>query len=667
MTQHARHTHARASGARHAARLRSRSIAAATLLLPVIVGLLVGALTETPSGAASLKPPVRGLVDRAHYSSSSFVSGFVVNARWADIQPAKGGAIVHPNAIDTAINQAQTTGKTFKIRVTAGVDSPGWLKTATGGAVTLYAPGSGTLAGTAPRWWTPAMNTAYDDLQAKLAATYDSSPYVQEVTVDECMGVFAEPYLKDASDSRNVANLRSAGYTDTADRSCLSHEIVAHQVWQFTRSNLSFNAYQDITSTRVKPDMTFTLAQMSYCRQVLGPRCVLSNHSLSSSRISDPQFSQIYDKMKASGPPTDFQTATAAKIGDWTTVLSYALSVGANNVELPAGYTNWSSSTLTTYDQKIAANAVDAGSGTSSDPNATTSPTPTPSSTSPTPTPSSTSTTPPPSGAVTKTVVIWEENNSYKSIYGNSEMPYLNSLANTYGRAGVAECCSPSLPNYLNQVYGSSFGITDDKPPSAHTVPGPSIYDQVPNALAFAESMPSNCYKGNGTQTDSNGNGWYATRHNPWTYENTATKCSTNDRPFTQSNPANLVNAVNAGLPRFTSITPAICNDLHKGTCQFASGQDYYTRADAWLKKIVPLIQAGPDWKAGNLAIWIAFDEGGADPTTLATIAAPGLHNKDAGNNWTQTQMLATWQDVAGVGRIRGTVGATSLKAALGL
>jgi len=157
------------------------------------------------------------------------------------------------------------------------------------------------------------MNTAYDDLQAKLAAAYDTNSFVQEATIDECMGVYAEPYLKDATNATNVTNLRNAGYTDAADKSCLSHEIVAHKVWHYTRSNLAFNPYQDITASGVKPDLAFTLSQMSYCRQALAGMCVLSNHSISSTRITDASYSKIYNQMKASGPPLDLQTATAAK------------------------------------------------------------------------------------------------------------------------------------------------------------------------------------------------------------------------------------------------------------------------------------------------------------------------------------------------------------------
>src|SRR4051794_162588 len=234
MPHHARHAHAVAAFGPHDALLTPRRLAPLMLSLTLLVGFIVGAVAISPSRAAtvtSTKAPVRGLVDPAHFSSAGYVSGFVVNARWADIQPTQGGPIVHPNAIDNAISQAQSSGDTFKIRVTAGVDSPSWLETATGGAVTLYNPSSGSLAGTSPRWWTPPMNTAYDDLQAKLAAAYDTNSFVQEATIDECMGVYAEPYLKDATNATNVTNLRNAGYTDAADKSCLSHEIVAHKVW----------------------------------------------------------------------------------------------------------------------------------------------------------------------------------------------------------------------------------------------------------------------------------------------------------------------------------------------------------------------------------------------------------------------------------------------------
>ena len=117
---------------------------------------------------------------------------------------------------------------------------------------------------------------------------------------------------------------------------------------------MAFNPYQAIQPDgSVKQDMAYTLSQMDYCRQVLGPRCLLANFSLSSSRITDTQYGVMYKHMLALGGAYNFQTATAAKIGSYTTVLAWAASVGAKSVELPTGYTSWPVATLASYASKM--------------------------------------------------------------------------------------------------------------------------------------------------------------------------------------------------------------------------------------------------------------------------------------------------------------------------
>src|SRR5205823_6322297 len=72
-------------------------------------------------------------------------------------------------------------------------------------------------------------------------------------------------------------------------------------------------------------------------------------------------------------------------------------------------------------------------------------------STAPSPAPAQ---SPPPSGAP-HIMVIVEENNSYNAIVGNSQLPYINSLASQYVLLtnwwGVSH---PSEPNYLAMVSG---------------------------------------------------------------------------------------------------------------------------------------------------------------------------------------------------------------------
>ena len=111
------------------------------------------------------------------------------------------------------------------------------------------------------------------------------------------------------------------------------------------------------------------------------------------------------------------------------------------------------------------------------------------------PTPTSTS-NPPPAAASSAAgaapgkalvVVEEEENHSHSSLL--SGMPYLASLADTYGRTGAYQAVAhPSLPNYLAIIGGSTFGVTDDQPPADHPVPGARVLDLAIATAATAEA-----------------------------------------------------------------------------------------------------------------------------------------------------------------------------------
>ena len=130
---------------------------------------------------------------------------------------------------------------------------------------------------------------------------------------------------------------------------------------------------------------------------------------------------------------------------------------------------------------------------------------------------------------VTKVLIFVEENHSLAQM--QSGMPYAYSLAQQYGYATHYQAIThPSLPNYLAIAAGSTFGIADDNPPSAHPLSGSTVFGQAwaagRTAKTYAQSMSANC------QLTSSGN--YAVKHNPWTYF-TATyersHCKTYDVP----------------------------------------------------------------------------------------------------------------------------------------
>lgn len=314
-----------------------------------------------------LKPPVQGLLDRHHTPKSGHtgdVKNFVVDTSWASVQPQQGGPVVHPNDIDSAISYARATGMGLKLRIRAGIDAPEWAKHIGGDPVPFYYTEStkahaGKPAGTVGHFWNPAYGAAYEDLQVKLAALYDDVPQVQTVVVTRCQTIFSETYLRNTRDPRSAAGLLKAGFTRAADDVCHNEQITAHKVWQHTRSEVTFNAYQAIqpNGSRVL-DVAYSLSQMDYCRATLGPRCVLANYSISERRSAADGYGKIYDHMAALGAPIAFQTATSAKIGDWQATLGWAAGMGASSVELPTGYDSWPAPILGRYAEELTANSV---------------------------------------------------------------------------------------------------------------------------------------------------------------------------------------------------------------------------------------------------------------------------------------------------------------------
>ncbi|HWF25902.1 MAG TPA: alkaline phosphatase family protein [Solirubrobacteraceae bacterium] len=203
------------------------------------------------------------------------------------------------------------------------------------------------------------------------------------------------------------------------------------------------------------------------------------------------------------------------------------------------------------------------------------------------------------STATNYTHVIWimMENHSYGDIIGNTaQAPYINSLAGECGLAtNYHNISHPSLPNYIAATSGLPLAslkpFTNDCGPSHKcSTSAPSIMSQTSSWKAYEESMPSNCYRKN--------RGEYAVRHNPGPYYTSLTSCATNDVPYTR-----LAGDLAGGnLPAFSFITPNLIDDMHDGTI---------AQGDSWLAANVPAVLGSPEYQAGNVAIFITWDEGG--------------------------------------------------------
>jgi hypothetical protein len=190
---------------------------------------------------------------------------------------------------------------------------------------------------------------------------------------------------------------------------------------------------------------------------------------------------------------------------------------------------------------------------------------------------------------------VWMENQSYSSIIGSPQAPYINSLATSCGLAtNYHNITHPSLPNYIGATSGLPLAgllpfVTDCSPSATCSTAAQSIFSQADSWKAYQESMPSNCAKAN--------SGQYAVRHNPPPYYTTLSGCSTFDVPYTQL----ASDLTNDTLPAFSFVTPNLVNDMHDGTI---------AQGDAWLAQNLPQIFNSKAYQDGEVALFLTWDEG---------------------------------------------------------
>ena len=262
-------------------------------------------------------------------------------------------------------------------------------------------------------------------------------------------------------------------------------------------------------------------------------------------------------------------------------------------------------------------------------------------------------------GAPVKALVVVEENHSQSSV--SSGMPYLASLADTYGQTSAYQAVAhPSLPNYLAIIGGSTFGVTDDRPPADHPVPGASVLDaaiaESATAKAYIEDMPGPCTLVSG--------GDYAVKHNPWAYFADQTdrgNCQNFDVPAGTPTGGALHDDVQAGtLPTVGLLIPNLCHDAHN--CPLGT-------ADAWLQQWLPVLMQGPDYLAGRLAIVITFDEddNSGDNTVLTTVIARTVHHVSAATPLTHYSLTRYLAELTATPPPAEAATAASLGTAFGL
>jgi hypothetical protein len=152
-----------------------------------------------------------------------------------------------------------------------------------------------------------------------------------------------------------------------------------------------------------------------------------------------------------------------------------------------------------------------------------------------------------------------------------------------------------------------------------------------------------------GSQVKSSITDQYADRHNPFIYFHSITGnaklCDQDVVPLgTESASAGTLtykghladDLKHAGTtPKFSFITPNLCDDGHDATCagvnDAGSTTGGLTGADDFLKTWMPLIFNSPAYRSGSMLVMITFDEGNVTDTTTGGNEQPGPNSANPG------------------------------------
>jgi hypothetical protein len=216
---------------------------------------------------------------------------------------------------------------------------------------------------------------------------------------------------------------------------------------------------------------------------------------------------------------------------------------------------------------------------------------------------------------IRKVMWIFMENTSYGQragqIPGNASAKYIDRtlIGHCGSTSDYHAVTHPSFPNYLAATSGGLHGGG-----GVHNYRVRSIFSQVdPSWRSYQEFMPMRCDRIAQSGTPAVGH-YYVSRHNPAAFyksDPVGSDCQRFDRSLGSSTSGALLRAVTSGrLPRFSLITPGLCDDMHRLPPGVTGCANPAAAGDAWLATWIPIITAGRDYRRGHLVIDIAWDEG---------------------------------------------------------
>jgi phospholipase C len=224
-------------------------------------------------------------------------------------------------------------------------------------------------------------------------------------------------------------------------------------------------------------------------------------------------------------------------------------------------------------------------------------------------------------------LIVMENHSAEEALRGSftASLAAKYSVANNYH--GVSH---PSVPNYLALTSGSTWGVHDD---SYYNLPKQDLGTQLTTANVTWRAYMEGLVDGDCINSPVP----YDPGHNPFAYYGGA--CPSNVVPLSAQ-----ASDLASSTPRFSWITPDMCHDTHN--CAVSTGDD-------WLRQEVGAITASGAWKSdGVLFITWDEDDNSTDNHVLTLVVTPNQAHHTSSQMYTHYSLLATIEDLLGVGRL---------------
>ncbi|HEX5410930.1 MAG TPA: choice-of-anchor D domain-containing protein [Terriglobia bacterium] len=205
-------------------------------------------------------------------------------------------------------------------------------------------------------------------------------------------------------------------------------------------------------------------------------------------------------------------------------------------------------------------------------------------------------------------VLVVGENADSSSTFSSSNMPYLTSLANSYGLAiNYYADTHPSIGNYFVLTAGQIFTNDDSETPSSMPLSDDNIALEVQNAGKTWRDYQESVHGCGALNSGS-----YYARHDPLTYFTDINGESANFVCMSQFQ----TDIANKTLANLSWLVPNGCDDAHD--CSLGT-------FDNWLKaEIAPLLASSYFQPGGDGLLIITFDENSGSGSTTTTGTTDG-------------------------------------------